>query len=105
MAPLRNSASDTGSHPVLTQYHSDLHRLAQQAAIRVEEDRQIALRQGGQEFAETLGGTLIKSALPSDPLAAASSAGVRLTGGNNKDQRPASSRVHLATVRFGVLVV
>jgi hypothetical protein len=84
MAPFRNSASDAGGHPVLTEYQSDLHRFAHQAAIRVEEDRQVALRQDGQEFPETLGGTLIKLAL------VASSAGVWLTGGNNKNHRLAS---------------
>src|SRR5215469_2885434 len=65
MAPFRNGASDAGSHPVLTEYQSDLHRFAHQAAIRVEEDRQVALRQGGQKFPEPLGGTLIESALHS----------------------------------------
>jgi len=58
---------------------SDLHRFAQQAAIRVEEDRQVAFRQYGQELSEPLGGTLIESAFPSDPLGAASPAGVWLT--------------------------
>jgi hypothetical protein len=45
--------------------------LRSQAAIRVEEDRQVALRQDGQELPEPPGGTLIKSALPSDPGAVA----------------------------------
>jgi len=49
-----------------------------------------ALRQGGQELPEPLGGTLIESALPSDPLGAASPAGVWLTGSNNKNHRLAS---------------
>jgi len=68
MAAFRNSASDASSHPVLTEYQSDLHRFAHQAAIRVEQDRQVALRQDGQELPEPLGGTLIESALPSNPL-------------------------------------
>src|SRR6516165_6043887 len=90
MAPFRNSASDAGSHPALTEYQSDLHCFAHQAAIRVEEDRQVALRQDGQKFPEPLGGTLIESALPSDPLGAASPAGVWLTRGNNKNHWLAS---------------
>src|SRR6516165_5094040 len=96
MAPFRNSASDAGSHPVLTEYQSDLHRFAQQAAIRVEEDRQVALRQDGQELSEPLGGTLIESALPSDPLGAASPAGVWLTRGNHKNHWLASELCDLA---------
>ena len=90
MAPFRNSASDAGSHSVLTEYQSDLHRFAHQAAIRVKEDRQVALRQHGQKFPESLGSTLIESALPSDPLGAASPAGVWLTCGNNKNHWLAS---------------
>jgi hypothetical protein len=86
MAPFRNSASHAGSHPVLTQYRSYLHRFAHQAPIRVEEDRQVALHQGGQELPEPLGGTLIESAFRSDPLSAPSSAGVGFTRGNNKNQ-------------------
>jgi hypothetical protein len=62
----------------------------QQAAIRVEEDRQVALRQYGQEIPEPLGGTLIKFALASDPLGTASPAGVWLTRGNNKNHWLAS---------------
>src|SRR6516162_8108494 len=64
MAAFRNSASDASSHPVLTEYQSDLHRFAHQAAIRVEQDRQVALPQDAQELPEPLGGTLIESALP-----------------------------------------
>src|SRR5262249_2645209 len=57
-----------------------------QAAIRVEEDRQVALRQDGQKLPEPLGGPLIKCALRSDPLGAATAAGVWLAPGNNKNQ-------------------
>src|SRR6266478_4968858 len=103
MAPFRNSASDAGSHPVLTQYQSDLHRFAQQAAIRIEEDRQVALRQDGQELPETLGGTLIKSALPGDPLAAASPARVWLTRGNHKNHWLASDLCEYALELFGIV--
>jgi hypothetical protein len=103
MAPFRNSASDAGSHPVLTQYQSDLHCFAHQAAIRVEEDRQVALRQDGQKFPEPLGGTLIESALPSDPLGAASPAGVWLTRGNNKNHWLASDLCQKALELFGIV--
>src|SRR5262249_40449184 len=90
MAAFRNSASDAGSHPILAEYQSDLHRFAYQAAIRVKEDRQVVLRQDGQELPEPLGGTLIKSAFPSDPLGATSPAGVWLTRGNDKNHWLAS---------------
>src|SRR6516162_2181741 len=101
MAAFRNSASDASSHPVLTEYQSDLHRFAHQAAIRVEQDRQVALRQDGQELPEPLGGTLIESALPSNPLVAASPTGVWLTGGNNKNHRLALDLCELALEQIG----
>src|SRR6516165_4802883 len=104
MAPFRNSASDAGSHPVLTEYQSDLHRFAQQATIRVEEDWQVALHQDGQELSEPLGGTLIESALPSDPLGAASPAGVWLTRGNHKNHWLASELCELALELLGIVV-
>src|SRR5215467_2337298 len=63
----------------------------------------VALRQDGQELPETLGGTLIKLALPGDPLAAASPAGVWLTGGNNKNHRLASDLCELALEFFGIV--
>src|SRR5262249_266857 len=103
MAAFRNSASDAGSHPVFTEYQSDLHRFAQQAAIRVEEDRQVALRHGGQELPEPLGGTLVKLALPGDPLAAASPAGVWLTRGNHKNHWLASDLCECALELFGII--
>src|SRR5215471_19711518 len=103
MAPFRNGASDAGSHPVLTEYQSDLHRFAQQATIRVEEDWQVALHQDGQELSEPPGGTLIESALPSDPLGAASPAGVWLTRGNDKNQWLASELCELALELLGIV--
>jgi hypothetical protein len=103
MAAFRNSASDAGSHLVLTQYQSNLHRFAHQAAIRVEEDRQVALRQDGQELPEPLGGTLIESALPSDPLGATSPAGVWLTRGNHKNYWLASDLCEYALELFGIV--
>src|SRR5215472_7890701 len=103
MAPFRNGASDAGSHPVLTEYQSDLHRFAHQAAIRVEEDRQVALRQDGQKFPEPLGGTLIESALPSNPLGAAFPAGIWLTRGNNKNHWLASDLCEYALELFGII--
>jgi hypothetical protein len=43
-----------------------------------------------KKLPEPLGGTLIESALPSNPLGAASPAGVWLTRGNNKNHGLAS---------------
>src|SRR5215472_6025848 len=61
MAPFRNSASDAGSHPALTEYQSDLHCFAHQTAIGVEEDRQVA-------FAKTVKNSRNRWAAPSSNL-------------------------------------
>src|SRR5262249_59031907 len=69
----------------------------------MKEDRQVVLGQAGQELPKSLGGTLIESAFPSDPLGAASPAGVWLTPGNHKNHWLASELCQYALELFGIV--